>query len=110
MFDTTAVINPEVYNIAFSEIPVENILYGSDMHVLMWRGKRAWTEKGYENLTSENFSWNTNRRSPEEEAAYTIFLYEQMKAMLDAMDKHGISTEQKNGVFGDYGKKAFGII
>jgi uncharacterized protein len=30
-FDTAAVINPEVYDLAFSRIPIENILYGTDM-------------------------------------------------------------------------------
>jgi len=108
-FDTTAVVNPEVYDIAFSEIPPESILYGSDMHVLLWHGRREWTERGYRNLAREDFSWNTDRRAPEVEARYTLFLYEQMKAMLDAMDEHGFSGDRKRGVFGGNALRALGI-
>ena len=108
-FDTTAVVNPDVYDIAFTQIPVENILYGSDMHVLMWHGKREWTEKDYKNLTREDFSWNIDRRSPEEEAEYTIFLYEQMRAIFDAIDRHGLSEKQKYGIFGGNVGRALGL-
>ncbi|MBN1292781.1 MAG: amidohydrolase family protein [Candidatus Latescibacteria bacterium] len=108
-FDTTAVVNPDVYDMAFAKIPLQNILYGSDMHVLLWHGKREWDERNYYNFTRENFSWNTNRKSPEEEAAYTIFLYEQMKSILDAMDRHGLSESQKIGIFGENTKYALRI-
>ena len=100
-FDTTAVVNPDVYDMAFEKIPLQNILYGSDMHVLLWHGKREWDERNYYNFTREDFSWNTNRKSPEEEAAYTIFLYEQMKSILDALSRHDLSEEQQRGIFGD---------
>jgi len=108
-FDTTAVINPDVYDIAFGAIPAGNILYGSDMHVLFWHGKREWDKKNYYNITREEYSWNKNRRSPEEEAGYTIFLYEQMKSMLDALEKHGLTEEQKYDVFGKNAKRALRI-
>ena len=109
-FDTTAVINPEVYDVAFDSIPAEKILYGSDMHVLFWHGKREWDEKNYYNITRENYSWNTNRRSPKEEAAYTLFLYEQMKSILDAIDKHGLSESEKRYVFGLNARRALKIL
>ena len=103
-------INPEVYDVAFDSIPAEKILYGSDMHVLFWHGKREWDEKNYYNITRENYSWNTNRRSPEEEAAYTLFLYEQMKSILDAIDKHGFSESEKRDVFGLNARRALKIL
>jgi len=108
-FDTTAVINPDVYDVAFDSIPSGNILYGSDMHVLFWHGKREWDRKNYYNITREEYSWNTNRRSPEEEAGYTLFLYEQMKAILDAMEKHGFSQSQKSDIFGDNAMRALAV-
>jgi predicted TIM-barrel fold metal-dependent hydrolase len=86
-FDTTAVINPVVYDVAFSRIPSERIMYGSDMPILLWHGRREWTESTYRNLCREEFSWNMDRRSSEEEASYTMFLYEQVRAILDAVDK-----------------------
>ena len=108
-FDTTAVVNPEVYDIAFTKIPVENILYGSDMHVLLWHGKREWSQKSYLNLTREDFSWNKDRRSQEEEAEYTIFLYEQIRSILDAVDRHTLSENQKNDIFGNSALRALGV-
>ena len=109
-FDTTAVVNPEVYDIAFDSIPVDNILYGSDMHVLLWHGKREWTERGYKNLAREDFMWNTDRRSAEEEAKYTLFLYEQMRSMLDAADRHGLTAMQKDNVFGGNARRALKLL
>jgi len=100
-FDTAAVINPEVYDIAFTKIPPENILFGSDMPILFWHGKREWTDREYINICRENYTWNKNHKSPEEEAQYTFFLYEQMKAILDAIEKHSLSEDQKQGIFGN---------
>lgn len=108
LFDTTAVINPAVYDLAFSEIPAEAILYGSDMPILFWHGRREWREREYHNLCREDFSWNTDRRAPEEEAQYTLFLYEQMRVILDAMDHHGFTAHQKQGVFGENAKRVLG--
>ena len=108
-FDTTAVINPEVYDIAFDNIPADTILYGSDMHVLLWHGKREWTKKRYINLAREDFTWNTDRRAPEEEAAYTLFLYEQMKSMLDAAERHALSDGHIRGIFGNNARRVLGL-
>jgi len=98
-FDTSAVINPETYELAFGELPVERILFGTDMPILLWHGRRTWTEREYRNLCREPFSWNLQRESPEVEATYTLFLYEQMKAILDACDRHRLRPEQKDGLF-----------
>ena len=100
-YDTAAVVNPQVYDVAFSRIPTDRILYGSDMPILFWHGRQEWTEREYHNLCREGFSWVTERRSPAEEATYTLFLYEQMRAILDAVDRHGLSDEQKAGIFGE---------
>jgi len=100
-FDTTAVINPAVYRLAFEKIPVDKILYGSDMPILFWHGKRKWTEREYINLCRENFSWNKHLESPEEEAKYTFFLYEQMKSILDTADEIGFTGREKDKIFFD---------
>jgi predicted TIM-barrel fold metal-dependent hydrolase len=104
-FDTTAVINPEVYDLAFSEIPLDNIFYGSDLHVLLWHGRREWDGKTYHNLCREDFSWNTDRRPAEEEKQYTLFLYEQMRAILDACDRHTLSDTQKQNIFSNNARR-----
>lgn len=100
-FDTAAVINPDVYNIAFCRIPPSRILYGSDMPILFWHGRRYWKEDVYYNLCREEFSWKRERRSPQEEAGYTLFLYEQMRAVLDSLDQQGLAEEDKTGIFGE---------
>ena len=98
-FDTSAVINPGVYDLAFARLPAERILYGSDMPILFWHGRRAWTERAYRNLCREPYSWNTRREPPEVEATYTLFLYEQMRAILDALERAGLGEREKGLVF-----------
>lgn len=108
-FDTAAVINPAVYDVAFAGIPAVRILYGSDMPVTFWHGRREWTEREYHNLCREPFSWNKDRRPPEVEATYTLFLYEQMRAILDAMDRHHFPDRDKAAVFHDNAFRALGL-
>jgi uncharacterized protein len=108
-FDTSGVINPAVYDIAFSRIDPHTILFGTDMPVFFWHGKREWTETTYINLTSAPYSWNTNRRAAESEARYTIFLYEQARAILDAMDRHSFDSQMKDAVFHDNAARLFGV-
>ena len=108
-FDTAAVVNPAVYDVAFSRLRRDRILYGSDMPILFWHGRREWSEREYHNLCREDFSWNVERRSPEEEATYTIFLYEQMRAILDAIERHGLTEGEKRGIFRENALRALGI-
>jgi predicted TIM-barrel fold metal-dependent hydrolase len=98
-FDTSAVLNPDVYDIAFTRLNPEQILFGTDMPISLFHGKREWTDRTYINLSSEDYSWNTDRRSPEEEAAYTLFIYEQVRAMLDAIERNGLSDDMKECIF-----------
>ncbi len=98
-FDTSAVINPETYQVAFDSLPAERILFGTDIPILFWHGRRTWTEREYRNLCREPFSWNVHREPPEVEATYTLFLYEQMKAILDACDRQRFTRAQRDGLF-----------
>lgn len=109
-FDTSAVINPEVYDMAFSELDASKILYGTDMPILLWHGKREWTLKEYRNLCREPFSWNIHRKSPEEEQEYTFFLYEQMRSILDAAQRNRLSREAVEGIFARNAEKALGLV
>ncbi len=106
-FDTSAVLNPEVYDIAFSEISTDRILFGSDMPIPFFHGRRTWTEKDYKNLCREKYSWNKDGHEPPEiEKKYTLFIYEQMKSMLDAVERNGLNDNQKLGIFFKNAKKA----
>jgi predicted TIM-barrel fold metal-dependent hydrolase len=105
-FDTSAVINPATYELAFDRLDPERILFGTDMPILFWHGRRTWTEREYRNLCREPFSWNTQREPPEVEATYTLFLYEQMRSLLDAVDRHRLTPVQKEGVFWSNARRA----
>jgi predicted TIM-barrel fold metal-dependent hydrolase len=108
-FDTAAVINPRVYDVAFDRIDHRRILYGSDMPIVFWHGRREWTETAYINLSSEDYSWNTNRRDPEIEKTYTIYLYEEVRAILDGAEQNGLSREQQEDIFRLNATRALGL-
>lgn len=81
-FDCAAVLNPKVHQLAFDHLDHRRILFGTDLPILLWHGKREWDANGYHNLCREDFSWNKHPY-PDEEPNYTYFLYEQLKNMLD---------------------------
>ncbi len=85
-FDTAAVINPAVHQLALENLHYQKILFGTDFPILLWHGKREWTETEYINLCREDFSWNQHQY-PDKEDEYTFFVYEQLKAMLDSIDQ-----------------------
>lgn len=105
-FDTAAVINPEVYRLALERISMDRILFGTDQPVLLWHGRREWTERSYRNLCREDFPWN-DHPYPEREAAYVLFLYEQLKAILDAIDGIDGRMETRRRIFRDNAVQAY---
>ncbi len=96
-FDSAAVLNPSVYKLAFRHLDFRRILFGTDLPIMLWHGKREWDESGYHNLCRENFSWNKHKY-PEQENQYTFFIYEQMNNILDII---GDNTMIRNAVFHD---------
>jgi predicted TIM-barrel fold metal-dependent hydrolase len=101
VFDTAAVINPEAYDLVFTRLSPEQVLFGTDLPILFWHGRRTWTEREYQNLCREDYSWNRQHEPPEIEATYTLFLYEELRAILDGAERHGLSTAQIRGIFHD---------
>jgi uncharacterized protein len=97
-FDTAAVINPAVHREALQKLRTDQILFGMDLPILLWHGKRRWTETEYFNLCREEFSWNKHP-DPEDEKNYTFFVYEQCKAMLDCMEEEGASRQAVCDIF-----------
>ena len=76
-----------MYKLAFEELPEERILYGTDAPIMLWHGKRRWTFDKYINLVREEFSWNTHEEGIEAERRYTLFIYEQMRSILDNIEE-----------------------
>ncbi len=97
-YDTAAVMNPQVHKAAFESLGTERILFGTDIPILLWHGRRRWTETEYFNLCRENFSWNKHEEL-DKEAKYTFFVYEQVKNMLDSLMQAGASTQDINNIF-----------
>ncbi len=108
-FDTSAVTNPEVYDVAFTHLDTARILFGTDMPITFFRGRQEWTERDYSILTSDSFTWNKFRKPPEVEAEYTIYIYEEVREILDALDRNGLGEREKEGIFRENAPRALGI-
>lgn len=104
-FDTAAVLNPEVYETAFEKINFKKILFGTDLPIMLWHGRREWRGGAYFNLCRENFSWNTHKY-PDEESGYTFFVYEQLNNILNVV---GGDAEALDAVFGGNAAEVYGV-
>lgn len=92
-FDTAANVNSEVFQYALETIGPDRILFGTDLPIMLMRGVREHNGTAYTNFTSGPYSWNTNRRSPEQEASYTYFIYEELRALVKAFQAAGLGKE-----------------
>ena len=99
LFDNSAVLNPAVHALALDRFGPERIMWASDQPVFYMRGRRRWEGDRYINLTSGDYSWNTDRQPPEVEATYTLSLYEQMAACLDTILALGWGEAEIEAVF-----------
>lgn len=111
-FDTAAVLNPAVHQLAFASLDYRKILFGTDFPILLWHGTREWDHGTYHNLCRENFSWNQHRH-PENEPNYTFFVYEQINNLLnvigdDPEKKQAVFFENARNVYFDYPKGGIG--
>jgi uncharacterized protein len=108
-FDLSGVMHAESLRLAFESLPLERIMYGSDLPIFHWHGETQCTEKGYLHLSRESFPWVKEHRPPEAESRYVLFLYRQVDAILDALERSGATQGQKKGVFGENAKRALGL-
>ncbi len=106
-FDTSAVINPASHRVALEHIGPERLLYGTDNPVFYMRGRRQYRGASYINRTNYDFHFNPQREPPEIEAAYTLFMYEDLLAMKQACRELGIERRQIEAIFYD---NAAGLI
>lgn len=91
-FDTAANLNSDVFRYALDTVGPERLLFGTDLPITLMRGMREHVGDQYINYTSEPYSWNTRRKSPEEEGRYTFFLYEELRALIIAMREAGLDS------------------
>ena len=62
----------------------------TDLPITLIRGVREYVGERYINFTDAPYSWNTDRKSPEGEARYTFFLYEELRALITALGRVGM--------------------
>lgn len=92
-YDFSANMNEDVIELALRKIGPDRLIYGSDFPILLMRGVREYAGDKYINFTSEPYAWNTNRKSPEEEAQYTYYIYEELAAFKRAAKKVGLNAD-----------------
>ena len=93
LFDITANVNPDVMEYALETVGPDRLHYGSDLPVMLMRGIREYEGENYINFTNGPYSWNKNRKSPEVEARYTYFVYEELRALIKAVQRLGLGRE-----------------
>ncbi len=108
-FDTAAVLNPEVYELALKRLRTDRILFGTDEPIFLWHGKRTWTKTGYQNLAREDFAWNKHIEGSEAEEKYIFYVYEQVNNILDAIDRLSLGNETAENIFGANAKRLLGV-
>lgn len=108
LFDITANVNPDVIQLALEMLGPERLLYGSDLPVMLMRGVREYDGEKYINYTDGPYSWNTNRKSPEEEANYTFFLYEGLRALITAVKRVGLGKDAVEQIMYSNGARLIG--
>jgi len=83
-FDLAAMVNPEVFELAFTMFDTTRILWGTDLPVMLMRGVREYHGDTYKDFTRGNYVWNRDRKPPEVEATYTFYVYKELEAILQA--------------------------
>jgi len=99
-FDNSAVFNPAVHRIALKHIGPRRILYGTDNPVFYMRGRRQWRARTYINRTNYDFYFNKEREPPDIEAAYTLYIYEALRAIKEVCQELGLKKEDVEAIFG----------
>ncbi len=94
-FDTSAVLNPACHRIALQHLGSNRLLYGSDNPVMYMRGRRQYRDRAYLNRTNHPFHFNRDREPPEVEARYTLFMYEDLRAIKQACTDLGIVAREE---------------
>lgn len=98
-FDNSAVLNPDVHDLALRLVGPKRILYGTDNPIFYMRGRRQWEGRTYRNRTSYPFYFNAEREAPEIEARYTLYMYEALRALKEACARNGLGREAVEAIF-----------
>ena len=95
-------LNPASHRLALRYFSPYRILYGTDNPIFYMRGRRQYRGGAYINRTQYPFHFNKEREAPEIEAAYTLYMYEDLRAIKRACEELGITDRQSiDAIFHD---------
>ena len=83
-FDTAMVNGTDILRYAFDHFPAERILFGTDSPIALLHGKSIEVNHQYAYLMDEDYAIGTSIVDREHAIHFTTFLYEQLRAILDA--------------------------
>lgn len=105
-FDTSAVLNPAAHRVALQHFGPERILYGTDNPILYMRGRRQYLDRTYVNRTNYPFHFNRDREPAEIEARYTLYMYEDLRAIRQACEELGLTDRRhRQAIFHDNARR-----
>ena len=107
-FDLAAVLNQQVLRLAFENLPLDRILYGTDQPIFLWHGYREWTKTTYKNIARERLPWCPEHADEQTEAGYTLVIYHQLDNILNALDELKIGQATVEGIFRGNAEAVFG--
>jgi hypothetical protein len=95
--DNSAVLHPEVHTLALKVFGAGRVLFGSENPRMYMRGRPQWAGEACRNHTSYPFFFNTERKPPDVEACYTLYVYEALRALKQgcealALDRYAVEA------------------
>ena len=82
-----------MFEFALESVGPDRVVYCSDLPVMLMRVVREHVGDKYINYTDGSFSWNTNRKSPDQEAGYTYYVYDEIRAIIRALLNLGLGRD-----------------
>lgn len=101
LFDTSANLNADVFQYALETVGPSRLLFGSDLPIMLMRGAREHIGEKYVNYTDGDYLWNKQRKSPDEESKYTYYLYQELKALIYAVQRAGFGLRDFHHIMRD---------
>lgn len=109
LFDCSANLNPDVFAYFLEVLGPDRLLFGSDLPITLMRGCRDHVGERYINYSDAPYSWNTDRKSPEQEARYTFFLYEELRALIAGARRAGMGKPELESILYGNAARVLGI-
>ncbi|MGH2382928.1 MAG: amidohydrolase family protein [Candidatus Limnocylindria bacterium] len=97
LWDLSNVQDHDVVRLLLERVPIERIMWGSDIPVATVRGRIVMLNGQRVCLTRRPFPWSVSRQDPEP-LACTFMAYETLRAIRRACDELSLSREQLGGL------------